>query len=415
MRIKRNYEWRFGKITNYDSIERTNDEGVKYKTGCLEYWIEMLGKEKYINWAASLQFTYFDNMVLIRYGLHEDVEGMWTDKKSILRECRSVVINLEDEELVLTPFKKFFNLNEIEENRLENVLKEIKKAKSVECTNKKDGSMQFSRFYHNKIVMAGTKALDPKESWRLVEGYSWLTGNHKLMIESNPDLTFIFEYISLKDVHVVMYEKEEEGLYLIGIREVNTGKEYSYAEVKEFADIYDVKMTEIENRTFDEIMEAVKQYKSNEKEGWVINIDGHRIKLKCDDYVQLHRILTHVSSINLIIKAVSDGYYDDLISKVPDVYRKRVNGIAKMIYQYIHETEFDIQYWYNKAPKDDRKTFFVWVNQNVPKDLRAYVSNKYLGYPYHVIKSGPDKQPHYKLAKEMGINGDYSAIFSQEE
>ena len=40
------------------------------------------------------------------------------------------------EELVLTPFKKFFNLNEVEENSIENIEKEIIKCERFEVSER---------------------------------------------------------------------------------------------------------------------------------------------------------------------------------------------------------------------------------------------------------------------------------------
>jgi tRNA splicing ligase len=59
------------------------------------------------------------------------------------------------------------------------------------------------------------------------------------MIKDNPYLTFIFEYISLKDIHTVNYKEEQQGLYLIGIRDVTNGKQWFYSDVKEMAKRYD--------------------------------------------------------------------------------------------------------------------------------------------------------------------------------
>ena len=65
-------------------------------------------------------------------------------------ECRSVVINLKTEEIVIAPFKKFRNLNECPENDIKVVTEEIKNAKTVEITNKLDGSMQCVRWYNGR-------------------------------------------------------------------------------------------------------------------------------------------------------------------------------------------------------------------------------------------------------------------------
>jgi hypothetical protein len=235
--------------------------------------------------------------------------------------------------------------------------------------------------------MSGSMALDFSNSWRLDDGYKKLTDNHKNMISQNSQYTFIFEYISLNDAHVVQYKKEHEGMHLIGIRCVLTGKQLSYKEVKSYADKYNVPMTKIENKSFSEIIEEAAKLKSNEKEGWVLNIDGHMIKLKCDDYVKLHRVLNKISSINVIIQNIADGTYDDLISKIPENYKDRVNSVAGRIFAYVKDIHEKINDCYNRAPKADKKEYMIWITQNCPKEIQGYMRQKYLKQNWHVLKS----------------------------
>lgn len=273
MQIKSDYSEKFSSI---DTIK-------------FEDWLSRLSNKEYNNIFCHLKVKQYNNFILIRYGMDEMHESMWTNPESVYRECRSVVIDVVNEQLVLTPFRKFFNLNEVEENKLEKILSEIESAKSIEITDKLDGSMQNARYYDGDIFLSGSMALDRNSSWRLEDGYSKLTESHKMMISENPDFTFIFEYISIKDAHVVNYLPEQEGMYLIGMRNVFTGKQLSYKELQGYASMYGVPMTKIEKRCFEEIIQDVKRLKSSEKEGWVLNIDGHIIKLKCDDYVELHK------------------------------------------------------------------------------------------------------------------------------
>lgn len=340
---------------------------------------------------------------------------MWEDKNSIYRECRSVVIDLESEELVLTPFRKFFNLNEVEENKLDNILEEIKNARRVEVTDKLDGSMQSARFYKGEIFMAGSMAIDKRDSWRLEDGYSKLTENHKRMIKDTPEFTFIFEYISIKDAHVVNYHKNLEGLYLIGIRNTETGYQLPYEMVKIISKHYKVPMADIENYTLDEILELSKTMKSDKKEGWVLNIDGHMIKIKCDDYVKLHRVLDKFSSINVIIENVAEDRLDDLLSKIPDLYKERIMRIANKIIDYKNKTNKEIEEFYNKAPKENKKVFMIWVKNNVPSNIKGYVRMKYLGKEFNVLKKGCGKVQGYKKLNELGISKSYSALFNSME
>ncbi|MCX7746916.1 MAG: hypothetical protein N2645_08500 [Clostridia bacterium] len=380
-----------------------------------EDWLMRLGKKEYDNIFCCLEVKQHNHFILIRYGMSEMHESMWLDPESIYRECRSIVIDIDREQLVLVPLRKFFNLNEVDENRLERVQCEIQNAKSVEITDKMDGSMQSARYYHGDIFISGSMALDKSCSWRLADGYSKLTQNHKKMIVENPEFTFVFEYISIKDAHVVVYSKEQEGMYLIGMRNVFTGKQLSYKEVWDFAVRYQVPMTKIEDRSFDEIMQDAKKYKSNEKEGWVLNIDGHLIKIKCDDYVDLHRVLNKFSSVNTIIRNIADDTYDDLIGKVPENYRDRVRRIAKVIYTYRNNINEKIEDYYTKAPKEDRKEYMTWVTNHCPKEIQGYLRKKYLNEDYHVLKTNYIKSTKYKNLSELGLDHECSALFNDRE
>lgn len=385
MEIKNEYKNRFGKL---DTLDFKN-------------WLNNLNDEKYNNVFDSLQTNQVSNFLLIRYGLADMQRGMWEDKDSIFRECRSLVIDLDKEVIVLAPFRKFFNLNEVSENMYENVVREINEATIVEMANKLDGSMQSARWYDERVFMTGSMALDKEDSWRLQEGYEMITENHIRMFKDNQDYTFIFEYISLKDAHVVKYSKKDEGLYLIGVRDVLTGRELNYYEIIQMAEKYNIWVVELENRKLDELIDLSQKFKSYEKEGWVINIDGRRVKIKCDDYVKIHRLLDKLSSVNVIIESIADNKYDDLLSKVPIPYRDRVEKIAEKIFKYKMETEKMAREVYDEGIKltDNKKDFMVYLNKNADKNIFSLAVNLYLGTSINALKT----RYRYKKASEIGL------------
>lgn len=389
-----------------------------YGNYSIEEWMETLKEiaptTKELKIMEPLQVNQYEDLVLIRFGLAEmqDKGGeMWSDENSIYRECRSVVIDIRTFEIVQAPFRKFFNFNEVEENLEENVVKEIASAKSVEFTNKLDGSMQCATMYKGEILLTGSMAISPKNSWRLEEGYKLLTDNHRKMIEALPSLTFIFEFISLKDPHVVVYTKEQEGLYLIGIRDKRNGRQLSYKEVKGVADFFKVPMTEIEKITLQEALEKAKSLKCCDKEGWVVSIDGHMIKLKCDDFVKIHRSLDIISSVNVIIESIAESTYDDLISKLPKGYRERAEIVAKKIFKYVAEKNTQIYSYYNEVKHiSDEREAMKYITLNVPRECAEYVRNLYRGYDFNVLKT----RSRYKKLKELGIVEHISNVFEEE-
>lgn len=384
--------------------------------------IELYCTDKQKNICKPLQLNQNGELLLIRYGRYSDVFSgeseydfvdFWDMFDGFYQECRSLVINLELEEIVLSPFKKFRNLGECEENSLENIKRKIDVAKSIEITDKLDGSMQSARWYYNEVIMSGSQSLSLSDSWRLTDGYNMLTSNlnYVTMLNHYSDCTFIFEYISLQDAHVVLYDKSQEGLYLIGIRNVIDGEQYSYKDVLRIANYYGIKTTKLYDKTLDEVMSELDKYKAHEKEGFVMNIDGYMVKIKCDDYVNIHRILSNISSINLIIQKISEDQFDDLISKVPLSYRDRVTKVANVIYDYIKRTNDIVVDLYSVADKSDKKSFMLWVENNVDKEYRGYVRNLYLGNENNYLKRGQG----LKKLKDMRINDNYSALFVEEE
>lgn len=424
--IKNEYKNRLGYITYYYKDGYTNESVT-----CLERWVSELNGIKpfnlykeYEDILSCLELNQFENMLLIRYGRYSNVfdgeeeasgEGLWERYNGFYRECRSVVIDVENDCIILSPFKKFFNINELEETAIDNITKLINKARTVEFSDKLDGSMQSARWYNDRIVMAGSQAINPENSWRLQDGYRMINelDGYKKMLTRYPNCTFIFEYISLKDAHVVKYTKEQEGLYLTGVRDVDTGVEFDYNDVIKLANTFNVPTTKIFNKTINQVMKELDDISSDEAEGFVINIDGYKVKIKYNDYVHIHKALSKLSSINLIIKNIADNTYDDLLAKLPVAYHNDVKRVANIVINYIKHTEQKVKEYYNIAPKEDKSEFMIYISNNVPKEYQGYCRQLYLGHSINVIKSGNIKSPHYKKLKDMGID-NYINVFKEE-
>lgn len=385
MKMKQDYKQLVGEVDTYD-----------FKT-----WLQKLNRKEYDEVFACLHVNQKGSLVLFRYDLFEMKREMWEDQGSIYRECRSVVVDLEHEEVVLSPYQKFFNLNEVEENKVDAIQQKMRRAKVVEIADKLDGSMQNARWYRGNVFMAGSMAVSMQDSWRLEDGHRMLSNSYVRMLKEHDHYTFVFEYISQRDAHVVNYTKKDEGLYLIGVRNTYTGEHLSYCDVLQLASAYGVKAVSLENKTLENLLEDMKTYRSYEKEGWVLHIDGHFIKVKCDDYVSMHGLLDRISSVNVIIQAIAEETYDDMVSKVPDAYRARVEETASEVFKRLKETKSHIKHYYEAAPKDDRKKCMIWIDQHVPKALKSFVRNEFLGKRYDLLKKVDGS---YRKLYQIGID-----------
>ena len=390
--LKREFVNKFGEERLWDYNGSQN---------CIMYWANFF--PEYKNMFEPLYINEFEDFVLLKYVLLDVTPGFWDAYGGMYRECRSVVLDKKNDCLVLTPFRKFFNVNEIDETAEEEIRKRIAIAKKVEISDKMDGSMQSARFYNGKIVLAGSQALDASNSFRVQIGYELIGDpNYQMMLMDNPNYTFIFELICKEDVHVVTYSDEQRGLYLIGMRDVYTGKEVPYDKVIETARSYGVKHTRVFDKTFDEVFNSLDTKKSYEAEGFVINIDDYKVKLKYNDYVAIHKTLSKMISPNTVIKAVIDGIWDDFYSKIPMAYRKNVDEIAHNVFEYARLKREEILEDYHMCRENyqkfegnetiDKKSFAIYASEHHKKNMHHLINLYHgkeldlLGNNYKMIK-----------------------------
>lgn len=393
----------------------------KWDNKSFEDYLVLLNNDYYNKIFSNLDITQKGSLVLLKYKGYQYIfndeinnDNFWDMYDGIYNECRSIVIDLNSEEITISSQRKFSNLNERKNYMLEDIQEKIDKAKKVEISDKLDGSNQnFSCNIDGIIIGAGSQSLDINNSWRLQDGFSMLNYQYQAMLQDYSDWTFLFEYISQRDAHVVHYSKEQEGLYLFGMRNKKTGKEKTYQEVISIGNQYGVKTTEVFNDTLEGVMSKVDDYSSDEKEGWVISIqdnDGNifKVKLKVTDYVSMHGLLGKITSANLVVESIAENKFDDFISKVPVAHRNRVDNYAKVVYNYVSDMEDSIREYHHIAPKQDKKEFMTWVTEQVPKKYQGYVRAIYLQQQYNFLKRGSKIQPSYKkfneILEEVGIS-----------
>ena len=383
---------------------------------CINHWLDLLNEPKWKYIFSGVQLNQYKDYITVHYskffhafdenGKDVSYRNFFDVYNGLYRDCRGLVIDVKNEKLVLTPFKKFFNLNEVEETSMDKIKERLEKAKNIEISNKMDGSMISSGFYNGQIVISSSTMCDPEVSGIVKNSIKYIAEhiNYKKMIEENPKLTFIFEHIfPIIDPHIVVYKKT--GLYLIGVRDKEDGREFSYSEIKSFADQYSVLMTEVYNQSFKDTLNHLSDKKANEAEGFVVNIDGYRLKVKYDDYLFVHRTIANIVSANTIIIAMNDGNIDDLISKIPEAYKPQALQIVDIINGYLVELEKKIFDYYIQMKDYEKKEAMRWIDQNVPKKYRVYVRNKYLNNEYSYLKNF---NGHYKTYKELEelVRGD---------
>lgn len=286
--------------------------------------LQQMIDEKYVNVTKHPTADLY----IYNYTAKAQYDKVWNE---VTLQCRGLILDGEGN-VVARPFRKFFNLEEHDPIEIPNL--------PFEVYEKLDGSMFLVVMYKNQLIYAtrgsfvSEQAIKGKEIFK--NKYAHLTSK----IEKYK--TYIFEVL-YKENRIVCDYGELEDIILLSIIDNKTGGEIigniGFPVVKKYDGINDYR--------------KLKELEEDNKEGFVIKFSNNfRVKVKFDEYVRLHRILTGVSNI-AIWEYLKDGNsLDELLDRVPDEfydYVKRTKEDLEHDFQYIeyecvsNYKEFDTQ------------------------------------------------------------------------
>lgn len=241
------------------------------------------------------------------------------------RECRGITFG-PDGRVASRTMHKFFNIGQTDAVRPEN----IDWHRVVRIMDKRDGSMVTPIIVHDRIKFKTKKSFDTKEAAladqiaaNTPRGVEWI----KTILHMG--LTPTFEVTSPKYPIVLKYAKDE--LTLLHIRENDTGRYLTEAEMQILAPIYGHMFPVAEN-VIDkfswmmadagvpftrEVQWGMLKHAAETTEGvegWVIQFDdGEMVKLKTTWYCALHHSVTFTRWRDIARSVVADQS-DDLKS-----------------------------------------------------------------------------------------------------
>lgn len=315
-------------------------------------------------------------------------------------ECRSVVVDLsrlrsEHRAIASLPYYKFRNLNECDGYMEDEVRARIAGASHVEFTDKLDGSMMQMRYladatdtFPNGLLLTSSGSLSAVTSDHVRYGYDYVrthpTERFTDMCRENPGKTFIFEYVNPPlDPHVVSYPPEMWGMYLTGVRDVETGELAYHDAIEDYGRKYGIRVSRIfGSYDMDEAISVCHEDVPANREGFVLNVDGFLVKMKLDTFLGISKIVHAVASFNVVIRNVALGTMDDLIALVPQEHRASVRETVDMLEGYDRDVRECLDAFIasagimdedgNVVSGFDRKGFAARVNSEVPRRWRGH-------------------------------------------
>lgn len=313
------------------------------------------------------------DLTIWNYSQKVQYEKLWDE---ITLNSRGLVTNSEGK-IIARPFPKFFNLEEHDFNNIPN--------ESFEVFEKMDGSLGIVFYYQGEWVVATRGSFTSDQSLVATKMFNQLS-----IIKNHPNTglnhcwTYLFEIIY--DSNRIVCQYDFEGLVLLGAYETETGVEIEYERLSKDVSIFtDIQLVRKYNGVTD--FRTLKEKISDDREGYVVRYkNGLRLKIKGEEYIRLHRILTNISNRH-IWEYLKDGKpLYDIIEKVPDEF-----------YNWVKETKKNLTDQFEKIDKE-----YQWIYKIINR-VEGVTDRK-------IFAEFAKKYKHPSILFSMHDNKDYKQI-----
>jgi len=310
-------------------------------------------------------------LVLYNYTAKATYDRVWTPET---RACRGLIVDASTGDVVARPFEKFSNVDEagFPESALGALLA---RPGPVEITDKLDGSMIAVWHY------AGGWHCSTRGSFASTQAQAaqaWIVA-HANLIYAHPGYTYISEWCAPDNRVVLKYDKPE--LRLIGVR-MAPGYDAPYCEVAHWAHVLNLPVVPVLADCDLEAL-ALRRAMTTGVEGWVARWpDGFRVKIKTEDYLRLHRLISGFSAAR-VREAMLSADTARYIGELPEEIRSEAERIAAVLDKRVQErVAILIASHARLSPllSDSRKAFALAV-QSEPQEDRSFLFSLADGRP----------------------------------
>lgn len=270
--------------------------------------------------------TFPDALIILNYTAKAQQNYHWND---VTEQCRGLIYNPMTLDVVALPFRKFYNHNETQAPNISGF-------EEITAYDKMDGSLGIVYMTPDGYLNVATRGSFTSD--QAVWATRWMRENvggtweeaHSNGYTWVPTQTDMLEIIYPDNRIVVGYEGYE-GLVYIGSRSVVTG-EFSFdpnAWVGRSTNIlYEGKFSGL----FD------LPDRDNAEGFVVVTDDDRRVKVKYEEYVRMHRIVSHLSERYVweYLGGPSPMRADALVRDIPEEHAEWVRGVANDLFgQYL--------------------------------------------------------------------------------
>lgn len=326
-------------------------------------------------------------LTIYNYTEHCAFASAWTE---VTLACRGLIVNA-DGRIVARPLAKFFNHNQPGAPAVD--LNE-----PVIVTDKADGSLGIIYEAPDGLAVAtrGSFASD-----QAAHATSVLRKRYAAWAPP-PGLTVLVEIVYPENRIVLDYGGLDD-LILLGAVEIATGRSFGPEAVPDWPG------PRVESFDYPTFGAALAAPPRPNREGLVIFVPatGDRIKIKYEEYVHLHRIITGLSARTVWEALCAGATVEQIAAPLPDEFHGWVSEICTRLHTEVDTLQAEIIKTFEEIvsglPDAYSRKDFALVAARSP--LRGYLFAHLDGKPYrdalwHSVKPAGDETPHSLLGQD---------------
>jgi RNA ligase len=252
-------------------------------------------------------------LMIYNYTAAAQYGRVWND---VTRQCRGLIVHSETGQLIARPFPKFYNYGEHEEGSLDVTAKAI-------VTDKLDGSLGIlyplsdgTHAVATRGSFTSEQAIHATEVWRSRYAMNWTPMS---------GITYLFEILYPSNRIVVDYGDRDD---LVLLECLDTERGYPSLD-------YGWPGPKVETFPYATLADALAAPPRPNSEGFVVYLPSLawdiRVKLKQEDYVALHRIVTGLNERTVWQHLMDDKPLSELIEPLPDEFHPWVREVAERL------------------------------------------------------------------------------------
>lgn len=316
-----------------------------------------------------------EELYIYKYKANVTFEKLWNPTISI---CRGLILD-DKYNVISKPFDKFYNKGELDENIIPYHL-------DYDVFDKLDGSLGISYLINNTPYLATAGSFDSVEA---LKGTEILHNKYKHLFDKfSSEYTFLFEIIYPKNKVVIEYNDIED-IFLLAVINNDT-----WLEVIDdnFINSIGFKVSEKYPKTE---ISKLQELNLKNKEGFVVRFsNGFRMKIKFEDYVSLHKIVTNISNKDVFDYISNNKDMNEILERIPDECYDWVQNVIKTTKANYEEIENYCKSVYKEFDNDKDAALYFLTTKHP-----TILFNMRYGMDYsHVIykKIRPKYEKHFK-------------------